>query len=192
MPAIAHDGFGLEEDVHLYVLTERATWRLIRERQVTWDNDERQDFVADTYTYRILPQRERLYGRPEHSQRAFIYQAVEWGYFDKIKWEGKQPQLLKDDAKLEFLPRATYEPDHSEGMLGEQAQDFVEQALQTLSPYERAVWILRERYEWSFRHISKRLRTHDGKRRKEATLTVAYYRATRKIEAFLKAKVIRV
>ena len=178
MPDIAHDGFGPEEDIRLYVLTERATWRLIHERHVVWDNDERQDFVSDTYTYRILPQRERLYGRPEPSQQAFIYQAVKWAYSDKMQWQGKQPQLLKDNTKLEFLPRAGRAPDPATAL---EADDAIVKALvlADLSKYEQEVYLLSEVEGRSYTEIAE----HLGK--SKAAIRTALCRAVEKMEEFL-------
>ena len=50
-----------------------------------------------------------------------------------------------------------------QGSTAKRLWQWVEQALQTLSPYERAVWILQQRWAWPFERIAKRLRTRDFK-----------------------------
>jgi RNA polymerase sigma factor (sigma-70 family) len=178
MLAIAHSGFGSEDPAFFYTLTEQATWRLIREWHVRWEGHERQDFVSDTYAYKVLPQQEKLDGRPEPSQRAFIYQAVEWAYFDKVKRQGRQPQLLMDDTKLELLPQVGRAPDPASAV---EARDVIVKAFgpADLSEYEQEVYLLSEVKGWSYAEIAKQL----GK--SKATIRTAVCRARQKLEAFL-------
>lgn len=67
------------------------------------------------------------------------------------------------------------------------ACQLVDKALDTLTPYERAVWILRKRVGWSHKHIAKRLRTRELVTRKEGAIRKTCHMAERKLKAFLEA-----
>jgi DNA-directed RNA polymerase specialized sigma24 family protein len=195
MQEIQHDHFSPEENAfraYLYPVTEWAVRIWVRKWNLSWSQDEIQDFTSEVYVYHILPRWGQVDGRPEPSIRTFVSNGVRWELSEKIKWQNKQPRLLADAADLEWLPNARYEPDYASGINHEEAVALIDQALQTLSPYERAVWVLRQRLGWRFERIAKRLRTRDLQRRKAKALHVANHRAKQKIKVFLEEKVTQV
>jgi RNA polymerase sigma factor (sigma-70 family) len=70
------------------------------------------------------------------------------------------------------------------------ARQVVDKALDTLSAYEKAVWVLRKRVGWPYSRIAKRLRTRNFERRKAATIRKTFHMAERKIGTFLKNEIL--